>query len=807
MTPVETVLSKLPDAMPAGGGGWSARCPAHDDGRASLSIGEGDDGRALVCCHAGCKTVAVCEAVGLRVVDLMPRGASLHPVSSVSVSSNTKNPQKKAILLTDTPAERVFPTAREAIAELEKRHGRRSTLWTYHDEKGEPVGVVVRWNLPGGKKDVRPVSRHGDGWRIGGMPEPRPLYCLPSLADAKRVYVCEGEKAADAARAIGLIATTSPHGSASASKSDWRPLAGKEVVILPDNDSPGQKYALAVAGIVGKLSPAATVKVVDLPGLPEHGDMADFIADREGADTDELRRIVESLADDAEPLTVPRPPVRERFEPFPVDSLPEPLRGFVAAAARAIGCDPSYVALPLLVAVAAAIGSTRCIQLKRGWTAPAILWGAIVGESGTAKTPAFRLALRPIRERQRAALERHAEAMRQHEAELAHHEKRLAEWKHAKKTDDEPPDKPGAPEAERFVVSDTTVEALAPLLLANPRGLLLARDELAGWIGSFDRYAGGKGGADASHWLSMHNGESVIVDRKTGNTKTVYVPQATVCVCGGIQPSILHRALGTEHRESGLAARLLLTCPPRKPKRWTESDIDPAAERELARLIDRLYGLQPSTNDEGEPVAVVVGLTPDAKNEWKRFYDDHVREAADMAGDLAAAWSKLEEYAARLALVIHFVRWAADDPSLATADAVDAVSMESGIALANWFKGEARRVYSLLSESDDDREQRRLCDWIERRGGSATARDVQTGCRWLREPGSAEAALERLAKDGIGEWEATPPGQRGQPTRRFRLSAETDVSSNTFFQVENSITADADNVDTSENHDDERGVI
>ena len=59
--------------------------------------------------------------------------------------------------------------------------------------------------------------------------------------------------------------------------------------------------------------------------------------------------------------------------------------------------------------------------------------------------------------------------------------------------------------------------------------------------------------------------------------------------------------LGIEHRESGLAARLLLTCPPRKAKRWTEADIDPAAEAEIARLVERLYELQPTVGDEGEP--------------------------------------------------------------------------------------------------------------------------------------------------------------------------------------------------------------
>ena len=56
------------------GSGWSARCPAHDDRRASLSVGEGDDGRALIHCHARCTPEAVCNALGLTLADLMPAG-------------------------------------------------------------------------------------------------------------------------------------------------------------------------------------------------------------------------------------------------------------------------------------------------------------------------------------------------------------------------------------------------------------------------------------------------------------------------------------------------------------------------------------------------------------------------------------------------------------------------------------------------------------------------------------------------------------------------------------------------------------
>lgn len=73
------------------------------------------------------------------------------------------------------------------------------------------------------------AARHADGWRIDAMLEPRPLYGLPDLATAGRVVVTEGEKAADATRSIGFVATTSAGGSQAAQKTGWRPLAGKEV--------------------------------------------------------------------------------------------------------------------------------------------------------------------------------------------------------------------------------------------------------------------------------------------------------------------------------------------------------------------------------------------------------------------------------------------------------------------------------------------------------------------------------------------------------------------------------------------------
>jgi hypothetical protein len=783
------------------GAGWCCKCPAHDDRNPSLSIHAGDDGRALVNCHAGCTVDAVCGAIGLRPADLFtpdPSRRNGHaPKTWLRGDGHETTPKPvrgagSVTVASDATGGRTFTTARDAVAELERRHGPRSTTWTYTNAAGDPVGLVVRWNTPTGK-DVRPVSRKADGsgWIIGGMPTPRPLYGLPDLLAAKpgeRVYVTEGEKAADAARAVGLLATTSPHGAKSATMADWSPVAGREVVILPDHDDAGERYADEVARLC-LAAGANSVRIVRLiqlwAGMPKGGDMADLVNHRSG-DVEPIRAGVEALTDKTDATTpTPDAPAVPAFTPFPADALPEPIRGFVFAAAKSIGCDSSYVALPLLSGLASAIGNSHRIALKRGWTEPAIVWTTIVGESGTHKTPAFKAAMKAIRKAQAQAFKEHEAALAEWETEHLRYEAELTGWRRdaAKKRGGDvgytvaPPEKPTTPIARRYIVSDTTTEALAPILRGNPRGVLLARDELSGWIGSFDRYAkAGKAGADSAHWLSMHHGEALTIDRKTGIPPTIHVPSASVSIAGGIQPGILARALGQEHHESGLLARLLFAMPPRRVKRWTEADVDADTEAAVAAVFDRLFSLTMEVDPESPALQPdyrprLVTLADDGKRAWVTFYNEHAGEQVNLSGDEAAAWSKLEGYAARLALVVHLTRWAAGDATLRDASRVDEASIAAGVVLARWFGDEARRVYAILSESDDDRETRRLVEWIDRKGGVVTARDLTRGPREYRnDPKAAAKALADLVASGVGRWEVDAHGPKGgRPADRFRL--------------------------------------
>jgi hypothetical protein len=469
-----------------------------------------------------------------------------------------------------------------------------------------------------------------------------------------------------------------------------------------------------------------------------------------------------STSEEKKPATI------QSWRPFPVDVLPEPARSYIMCAAKAMGCDPTYIALPLLAMLASAIGATRRVRLKAGWCEPSVLWTAIVADSGTLKSPAAAYALDALNRLQAWKLEEYPQLREQYDRDKLLYEADLATWKKKGRAKNEPPPaKPDEPTVQRYIVHDITIEALAERLDSAPRGLLSANDELGAWLGSFDQYRA-NGGADVPRWLSIYRAESLIIDRKTGPTKTIFVKRAAVSVTGSITPRALARALGEQHLENGLAARIGLAMPPRVRKRWTEAVVDRSVIQTMERVVGRLLVLDFGKDDNDSAAPIDLALTPDAKTEWIDFYDEHNEQQEALAGPLASAYAKLEGGAARLALIVQLVRWAMD----AAADgAIDADSMRAGVTLARWFRYEAERVYTALTETDEEREQRYLLDLIRRWGGRATVRDLMHASRCYRTSAAdAEAALEALVKAGEGRWVPIGSGPAGgRPTTVFEL--------------------------------------
>jgi hypothetical protein len=455
----------------------------------------------------------------------------------------------------------------------------------------------------------------------------------------------------------------------------------------------------------------------------------------------------------------PLPPYR----PFPVEALPKILADYASETADAVGCDPALVALPALAATASMIGATYTIRLKDGWEEPAVLWTAVVALSGQLKSPAAQKAIAPVHALQHRLTKKY-------ERQCQDYERAVKQYRQAHSDGAEPPEEPIL---QRVVCADTTIERLSCLLDDNRRGLLVARDELNGWLSSFTRYKGGAGATDMPLWLEFHRAGPLLVDRKSGDKQSIMVRHAAVCVTGSITPGVLAKSLSNEHLEAGLGARLLMAMPPPRPRVWTEATISPQAADAYRDLLERLSRLDFAHDDDGQSVPRVVKLSREAKARWIRFYNFWGKRIAAAEGELAAALSKLEGAAARFALVHHLV---SHPPKKDKESRVELKSILAGIKLCKWFGNEASRIYTMLGESESERSDRRLVEYIHTRGGRITVTQLQrSNNRRYRTAADAESALQALVNAGAGEWQELPSGPKGgRPSRTFTLHDETD---------------------------------
>lgn len=205
---------------------------------------------------------------------------------------------------------------------------------------------------------------------------------------------------------------------------------------------------------------------------------------------------------------------------FPFDVLSPCVRQFVEAQARVIGCDPSALAMVCLAAISGAIDHRVTLRMMRNgnWRASPRLWLMLVGPPSFKKSPAIRAAIKPLVSIDH---ERRNEYERLLELALAVDPKAAG------------PKKP-----PRLIAHDVTTEKLGEILARQDRGITIIRDEIAGWIGSMERYGGGKGvSSDRAFWLESYDGGSFTVDRISRGE--LQVKDLSVSIIGGIQPARL----------------------------------------------------------------------------------------------------------------------------------------------------------------------------------------------------------------------------------------------------------------------------
>ncbi|MCS4187849.1 hypothetical protein [Salinibacter ruber] len=278
-SPLNLVLTRL-RGVEESSSGYEALCPAHDDSSPSLSVQEGEDGKALLHCHAGCKTKEVVQALGLEMGDLFPPDLddSWKPWDGTEVEAYT---------YTDKVGNALFQVVRyEMQDESHPAYGEKKFLQRAHAPGHEDAGNNgCPPNYVWGRQDTSPV-----------------LYKLPAVANAidqgETVYFVEGEKDVHTLLDEGLTATCNPGGAATGEDPGEKlttrmiePLRGANVVVIPDADEPGRQFAEAVASHLHPV--AGQVRVVELPEVREGGDVTDYIEN--GHSVNDLTEIVGTI--------------------------------------------------------------------------------------------------------------------------------------------------------------------------------------------------------------------------------------------------------------------------------------------------------------------------------------------------------------------------------------------------------------------------------------------------------------------------------------------------------------------------------
>lgn len=457
---------------------------------------------------------------------------------------------------------------------------------------------------------------------------------------------------------------------------------------------------------------------------------------------------------------------------LPLDLFGPFWSGWIADAAEGASAPPDYTASALLAAASALIGNARHVVAWPGWCEPPVLWCASVGDPSSGKSPAADPVMHILAEIEGRDAIGFPMLRRQWETAREGARARKARWqgevKEAAKIGNPPPpmpadaDDPPEPQRPRVRAGDATMERLAAMLAGLPKGLLYTRDELAGWIASFDRYSAG---GDRAFWIEAYGGRPYTIDR-VKHPEPVHVPHLSVAIHGGIQPERLSAIMADA--DDGLLPRFLFAWPDRVPYRRAAQTADRTVG--LAAL-SRLAALRLAPDASGTPRPVCVPLDNEAADTLHQVVADF--RSREAGGLLGGAVGKAPGHVLRLALVLGFLDWCAapDTPEPPT---VTRRSVRAAAGLVDgYFLPMAERAFGDAGAPRAERGAATLAKWIvHQRPAAVNVKQVRDSARLqgLRDAPPIHDACGRLIDAG---WLFAPVkdgSTGGRPREDYRVN-------------------------------------
>lgn len=747
-TPLELILSRLSNPQKHGDS-YTATCPAHDDKSPSLSLSLGDDGSALIHCHAGCKTEDVLSAIGFEMRDLFPSDISSESPRRTPAISPTKALEWLPVVPIPTESMGKIPLAHP-------KYGAPSDMWIYRNPSGDPMMVTYRFDL---EPDDSGTSRKTFAqltwcqnaktglkeWRWQSLPPLHPLLNLNKLAaqPTAPVVINEGEKAADAAAELlpGYVATCWPNGSSSWQKADFAPLAGRDVLLWPDNDAPGLKCMDALAEHLRKIG-VASMRIVNLsvfslrPGLDgkrptfaqggEWGkgdDAADaLVKGWTAAHFAELERTGKLFATEPEPI--PLLPELEKAAPYPLDALGDLLGDAAKAIIKCVQVPDAIAAQSVLAAAAMAAQAHGNVQ-RAGQLIPLSLFALTVAESGDRKSTADRLALKAHQEHQRKLLNEYKDASKDYRHERDAHQVARTSILNKNKRDAKAAatslgelEEPEAPPLPFILSEEPTIEGLEKSLLHGHPSQGLFSDEGGQFFGGYSAKPENK--LKSVAWLSKRwDGDPITRTRAAeGENSARYGCRLSAHLM--IQPIVATSVLADPLMQGqGFLARFLIAWPESLAGTRLYRDVDPSKDKCLGdyhKRITKLLEKEPTKDERGELTPPTLTLSPVALRAWITEYDAIERQLG-CGGDMKAIKPTAAKGAENL------LRIAGVFAVIEGHQTIHPGLIERAAVLMHWYLAEALRLTIPTQVNPQLLQAQHLLDWVKSRGWHEFHRD------------------------------------------------------------------------------------
>lgn len=493
----------------------------------------------------------------------------------------------------------------------------------------------------------------------------------------------------------------------------------------------------------------------------------------------------------AEPLSIKHKLLE--VEPVSPEMIPVPMQEFITDVAYRMQCPPDFVLIPTLVLISSLIGSGCGVmpKLYDTWTVVPNLWGGIVGDPSTLKSPSLKEALGLLVALDKKAREDYEDALAKHQIDkewvTLQQEAIKSDFKKKAKTTKLTQIEEGQfksqlldiaisepPYCKRYIANDTTIEKIHELLSRNPRGILLNRDELVGLLESWEKEGRE---TDRAFYLESWNGYgSYTVDRI--GRGTLYVDNLCISILGSTQPDKLLGYLNKNIQglgNDGLLQRFQLLVYPDPVKKWELIDIPPNtdAKNRIKKIVEDIASMDfikkaAEVRDGSIPYFRFSEEAQQLFFEWLTELETQKLRSTDDEPIIIEHLAKYRKLMPALSLIFHVIH-------MADGHTVGPISLEAtklSILWCEYLESHARRIYDMAlnvsAKAAFALSKKIIQGKLE---GIFTARDVhRKGWSLLNKPSDAEAACEELVKSHWLREIYTPPAQSKKAKTEYQIN-------------------------------------